>query len=144
MKLPYAHDVDYWKTGSKRSTAQWVALAIEQIRQHGGTNIISAEGEQNGEEAFMLGFELAGDRHKIVWPVLPVRYDADKVAARRQAATTLYHDVKAKCVAATRYGVDFGFFPCRVLPNGQTVSELATPDLMDVVPTLMRPQLEAP
>lgn len=147
MKLPYAHEVDYWKTGSKRSPAQWIDLAIEQIRQHGGTNILNAAGDHDGREAYMLGFELAGERYKIVWLVLPTwgSSETDNRSARRQAATSLYHDVKSKCVAAKRYGDQFGFFQYRVLPNGQSINELADPDLMEAVPMLMRPrQLEAP
>ena len=100
--LPFAHDVDYWKTGTKRTPAQWIDLAVAQIRDHGGTSIVQASGEQEGHEAYMIGFYLSEDHYKIVWPVLPVRWNAekDRVAARRQAATTLYHDVKAHHDAA--------------------------------------------
>ena len=149
MKLPYAHEVDYWKTGTTRSPAQWIELAIQQIRGHGGTNIVQATGDQDGREAFMLAFALKGSTYKIVWPVLPVwnASEKDRASARRQAATTLYHDIKARCVSATRYGDRFGFFQFKLLPNGQTIGQLADPDLLEHLPTLMtaapkQPQLE--
>lgn len=147
-KLPYAHDVDYWKTGTKRTPAQWIDLAVAQIRDHGGTSIVQASGEQEGHEAYMIGFTLSDDQYKIIWPVLPIRWEGekDRVAARRQAATTLYHDVKARCVSAARYGNRQGFFQYRMLPNGQSVAELADGELTAALPALMRggrPQLES-
>ena len=144
MKLPYANDVDYWRTGTTRTPAQWIELAIGQIRSHGGSNIFQAIGEQDGREAFMLQFDMKGSRYKIVWPVLPVfsTTESNTSAARRQAATTLYHDVKARCVAATRYGDRFGFFQFKLLPNGQTVGQLSDPDLLEHLPAIMSaPQL---
>jgi hypothetical protein len=45
----------------------------------------------------MLEFDLGGERYKVVWPVLPTKTGKDR-AARVQAATALYHDVKARCV----------------------------------------------
>ena len=100
----YANDVDYWKTGESRTVNQWLELTVSQIRQHGGKDIVQATGEQDGRKAFALEFTLHDQRYKIVWPVLPLPHrlntDDNRRAAERQAATTLYHDVKARCVAA--------------------------------------------
>ncbi len=140
MKLPYAEDVDYWRSGTKRTPAQWIELTISQIRDHGGKNIVNATGEIDGREGFMVQFSLDGDRYKIIWPVLPTRnnYQDSASAARRQGATTLYHDVKARLVTAARYGNEFAFFQFRELPDGRTVGELAAPELTDSLPQLLR------
>lgn len=129
----YANDVDYWKTGSKRSATKWIDLTVKQLRDHGATDIVQAVGEQNGRTAFMLQFKLGGEPHRVVWEVLPTRTaaQADDRAAVVQAATSLYHDVKARCVAATRYGDDAGFFQFKMLPDGRTVQDLALPELLD-------------
>ena len=144
MSQIFAHEVDYWKTGSKRSPAQWIELTIKQIRDHGGTNVFQAVGEQGKREAFLIQFTLGGEQYKIVWPVLPLpNYmdsEANKRAARVQAATTLYHDVKSRCVAAARYGNAIGFFQFKMLPDGRTVQQIATHELLAGLPAIMAGQ----
>lgn len=137
----YAPDVDYWKTGSKRSAVQWIDLAVKQLRDHGATDVMQAIGEQNGREAFLLQFLLAGQRFRILWEVLPLplkmQSEADQRAARVQAATSLYHDVKARCVAAARYGGEMGFFQFKVLPDGRTVQQLTDAELTERYSTML-------
>jgi len=140
MKV-FAQDVDYWKTGSKRSVSQWVDLARGQLVSHGAKNIVYAEGDQDGMAAFMFEFSLGDDRHRIVWPVLPARGgDAtSEQSARIQAVTTLYHDIKACCVKAARYGNRSGFFSFRLLPDNTTVQQMTDADLMHSLPRIMSP-----
>lgn len=147
--MPYADEVDYWKTGSKRSPAQWIELARKQLVDHGATNIVSAEGEASGREAYMLQFEIQGATYKIVWPVLDLPWnlkekETNRRAARVQAATTLYHDVKACCVKAARYGHRTGFFQFRLLPDGRSVQQLGDAELLDGLPEAMQVGLPAP
>lgn len=148
----FATDVDYWKTGGSRTPDQWLDLAESQIRQHGGKDMVRAIGEQGGRKAYLIEFTLNGQRYKIVWPVLPLpRFkdtDDNRRAAERQAATSLFHDVKARCVAASRYGPEFGFFQFAKLPDGRTVQQASLPELEQGLPELMkgpeRPLLQGP
>lgn len=75
----------------------------------------------------MLSFDLDGIPHRIVWPVLPVRPRKSKAdlkrAARIQAATYIFHDVKAKCMIAKIMGVGAAFASFQLLPSGDTVAE---------------------
>jgi hypothetical protein len=54
-----------------------------------------------------------------------------------QAATMLYHDVKAKAVSAKVHGVRAAFFQYLALPDGRTAAQLAAPDLTDRYPRLL-------
>ena len=86
----------------------------------------------------MLGFRVGPDCFKIVWPVLPSKSGKDR-AARVQAATLLYHDVKARCISASVLGVRTAFFNFVLLPNGRTAGDLATPELADSLPEFLSP-----
>ena len=91
----------------------------------------------------MLAFEIEGERYKVVWPVL-VTQSGNEKAARIQAATMLYHDVKAKCISAAVLGVRSAFFSYLMLPDGRSAAELATPELDEMLPNLFSiPQLNA-
>ena len=93
-------------------------------------------GSSEGREAYMLGFAIDGQKFKIVWPVLPSK-EGNNIAARRQAATMLYHDVKAKTISATVLGVKSAFFSYLMLPDGRAAHELAVPDLANNFPKLL-------
>lgn len=84
----------------------------------------------------MLEFEFGKDRFRAVWPVLPSKTKNER-AARIQAATMLYHDVKAKCVAAKVHGVRAAFFQYAVLPDGRTAAQVAMPDLVNLYPKML-------
>ena len=121
---------------------EWLALAVSQLRSHGASQVVQAVGEgEGGREAYLLEFTLHDQRYKVVWPVLPLaasyRTDKNQEAARRQAATSLYHDVKARCVTAARYGSEMGFFQFRQLPDGRTVQEMTAVELMEGLPRMM-------
>lgn len=142
--MKYANEVDYWKTGQTRTPEQWIALAVKQLEDHGATNVVTASGDNDGRHCFMMQFMLAGQQHRIIWPVLPVRWtdsESDKRAAKVQAATVLYHEVKHRCVVATRYGSQFGWFAYQQLPDGRTVQQLSSDELMRGVPEVMTPKM---
>ena len=88
----------------------------------------------------MIAFEISGDRFKIVWPVLKSRSGNEK-AARRQAATFIYHDVKAKCLSATVLGARSAFFSYLLLPDGRTVSEASDSEVIRLLPSIVRLEL---
>jgi len=143
-RLPYAEDVNYWKTG-KSDPDTWIAKAKELITKFGGTVIMEGFGSEalTGRSAYMLGFSIGGDNFKIVWPVLPTKSGKDEKAARIQAATMLHHDVKAKCISAAVLGARAAFFSYLVLPDGRTTAEVTTAELANSIPELFgNPQLE--
>lgn len=93
-----------------------------------------------GNEAVLLGYQLDGEEYRIVWPVLiPRKPDdmRDRRAARIQAATFVYHDVKSKCMAAQVLGTRTAMLPYLVTANGRTVAELTNPELEKSLPRLL-------
>lgn len=133
----YAEDINYWQTG-KSQPDTWIIDAKRLIGQLGGRVLAEAYGQTgNNSGAYMLSFEIQGERYKIVWPVLPSKTKNEK-AARIQAATMLYHDIKAKCISATVIGVKAAFFGYYQLPDGRTMIELTAPELEDQFPLLLK------
>jgi len=111
MEKLYAEDLGhYWKT-SRISTDDWVDKTLKLIHSHGGQLQGSYSGNDlaSGRSALMISFRIAGDSFKIVWPVLPSRTKEDR-AARVQAATLLYYDVKARLLSARILGYRTAFF----------------------------------
>jgi len=133
-KLPYAETINYWKT-SKSSPDEWIRRTCGVIEKHNGRIKIHAFGKDNeGNEAFMIQFILADTEFKAIWPILPTKYKEDKLAARRQAATLLYHDIKAKCLESTVKGAKVAFFEYLLLPDGRTAPEATLPELLQGIP----------
>ena len=139
---PYAEEVNYWKT-SKSSPDAWMERARRQIEKLGGMVLAEGFGSEPGlgRAAYMLAFEIEGERYKVVWPVLPSKTGNEK-AARRQAATLLYHDLKAKAISAAVLGARAAFFSFLMLPDGRTAVNIATPELAQLTPALLAPPVE--
>jgi hypothetical protein len=134
--LPYAEDVGhYWQT-SQSSPDVWMDRAKGIIQDLGGEIIADAYGSSSGRAAFMLAFKIKGQNYKVIWPVLP-SLSGKGGAAKRQAATMLYHDVKAKAMTASVLGVEVAFFSYMMLPDGRVSSELANPELAEAFPKLI-------
>lgn len=135
MELPAAEDLNYWKT-SKSAPSTWIRRAKDQIEGIGGRVLGEAFGREEaaGRAAYLLVFEIDGEQFKIVWPVLP---SDNERAARRQAATMLFHDVKQRCISAQVLGARQAFFAYWRLPDGRTASEVSAPELMEVVPRFL-------
>lgn len=125
----HAEDVNYWKSSTSDSDT-WIQKAIKQIRDVGGR--IIGEGFMRDSvterSLFVLQFEIDDQKYIVKWPVLKSRTD-NHGAAKRQAATMLYHDVKAKCMVVKVMGARFAFLPFMLLPDGRTAAEVAVPDL---------------
>ncbi len=133
MSTVYAEDVNYWKTGTTAPDT-WIDKTKAEIKAAGGKVLSEAFGsDDQGRSAYMLEFTFGGDRFRAIWPVLPSKTKADR-AARIQAATMLYHDVKAKCVNAKVHGVRAAFFQYAVLPDGRTAAQAAAPELLTLYP----------
>ena len=138
----YAEELPYWQT-STTAADTWMDKAATEIKRYGGK--IINEGfvrEQSGRAAFLLEFTIAGDSFHLVWQVLKSKSGNDK-AAKIQAATTLYHDVKAKCLRAAWVGARAAFLEWLMLPDGQTAGQATTPELQQSIPDLFKPRLPA-
>ena len=133
----YADEVNYWKT-SNSSPDKWMERTKALIESIDG--IITGEGfgsdPSRGHSAYMLGFEIEGQKFKIVWPVLLSKYKED-VAARRQATTFIYHDVKARVMSAKVLGTKAAFFGYLQLPDGRTTTQASVEELSQGVPHLL-------
>jgi len=128
MELPYAEDIGhYWQT-SMSSPDQWIERAKKLIVELEGIIVAEGYGAVEGHSAYMLAFKIGEDSFKVIWPVLSSR-TGKTLAAKRQAATLLYHDIKAKAMTASVLGSRVAFFSYMMIPDGRTVSELASPEL---------------
>jgi hypothetical protein len=135
MEELYAENVNYWKTGTSAPDT-WIDKTKAEIRAAGGEVVSEAFGNQGGRAAFMLEFAFGDDTFRAVWPVLPSKTKNER-AAKIQAATMLYHDVKAKCVSAKVHGVRAAFFQYAVLPDGRTAAQVAAPELIELYPKML-------
>ncbi len=137
MNQVYADEVNYWKTGTTAPDT-WIDNAKKEIARAGGKVLGEAFGrDESGRAAYMLDFAFGSERFRAVWPVLPIRRPQDERAARIQAATMLYHDIKAKCVSAKVHGARAAFFQYLALPDGRTAAQLAAPELTTTWPKLL-------
>ena len=135
MNMPYAEDVNYWKT-SNSAPDTWIDKVKREIAGVGGRTTHEAFGNENGRAAYMLQFDLGGETYRAVWPVLRSKAGNER-AARIQAATMLYHDVKYRCVQAKVFGARHAFFQFLLLPDGRTAAQLAAPELSASYPRLL-------
>jgi len=116
-----AEDCTYWRTG-RSSPDTWIDKAKRKIESVGGQVTGEAFASTSKGGAFVLAFSLDGDNYRVEWPVLKSASNQPE-AARRQAATMLYHEVKSRCVSFEVLGARVAFLPYLVLPGGETVSE---------------------
>lgn len=136
-RVEWAEDANYFQT-SRSEPGTWLDRAAEQINKAGGQVLGHAFGTdpQTGADAYMLLFRLDGEEFKIIWPALPSKTGKVK-AAQRQAATALFYDVKARCVASKFLGGRTAFFSYLMLPNGQTTTQVAAPELLARLPGII-------
>lgn len=134
--MVYADDLNYWKT-SKSPPDTWIDKAKKQIENLGGKVLAEGFGMESGKSAFMIGFEIGGEKFKAIWPVMQPYNEKDEIAARRQAATMLYHDIKAKCLAAVVKGPRVAFFEYLMLPDGRTAAHASNVELLKGIPTML-------
>jgi hypothetical protein len=131
-EFPFAETINYWKT-STSSPDVWVSKTIEVIQKLGGSNIAEGFGSVDGRAAYAVTFEFQGDRFRSAWPVLPTKRPEDFRAARIQAATLMYHDAKAKALAASVMGIRTAFISNLLLPGGKTTAEASNVELLAAV-----------
>ena len=137
-EVPYADSVNYWKT-STSAPGTWLERAASEIERAGGKVVGHAFGSDttSGYPAYMLMFELGGESFRVVWPVLTPKKPKDELAARRQATTCLFYDIKARCVSAKVMGARLALFAYLQLPDGRTAGQVAMPELERAIPKLL-------
>jgi hypothetical protein len=138
MDLPYAEDMNYWKT-SKSGADSWLEKTVKLITALGGNVGSYAFGQEpaTGRGAYMMNFRIGSDEFRLIWPVLPTRNGSDTLHARRQAATMLYHDTKTKCLKAAIFGARSAFLEYLKLPGGPGVIQLTNQELAEHLPNLL-------
>ena len=137
MELPFAEDIGhYWQTG-KSAPDTWLEKTRRIIEGVGGSVVAEGFGSVAGKAAYMMTFKIGNDNFKVVWPVLPSR-TGKLGAAKVQAATLLYHDIKAKAMTASVLGAQIAFFSYMMLPDGRAASELARPELSEAFPLQLK------
>ncbi len=129
-KLPYAHDLNYWKT-SKSPAGVWIDRATEQIEDHGGAVLMSAKSNHLGNTAYCIEFTFNSERFKAVWPVLESQYSNEEKACERQAATMLFHDIKSRCMKIAIFGARYAFFDMVLLEDGRIAGQLSNDDIVN-------------
>ncbi len=134
-----AEDLGHYYMTSKSSPDSWLDKTEELIRGHGGKILARAFSQAEGRAAYLLGFELQGERYKVVWPVLPTKRSAE--AARVQAVTLMHHHIKSLIMAAKVLGNRTAFFAHLLLPDGRTTAQVADAELAATLPDLNRPLL---
>ena len=136
-KADFAERCNYWKT-SKSSPDSWVEKSVGLVEQFGGEVLSSGYGNENvtGRSAYMIRFSVDGQSFRIIWPVLPSE-TGDTFAARRQAATMMYHDIKAKCVSSQVLGARVAFFSWVELPDGRPAFQLTGNELLEEAPRML-------
>ena len=141
-ELPFAEDVNYWKT-SKSSPDIWMERCQRQIEGLGGEVLGEGFGRepQSGRAGYMLAFQIGDEQYKVIWPVLPSKSGNDR-AARVQATTLLYHDIKAKAISAAVLGARAAFFTYLALPDGRVAADIAAPELVKLAPALLAPIID--
>jgi len=134
-----AEEIGHYYMTSKSSPDDWLDKIEKLIQEHGGTVLRRAFGKDENRAAYMLGFELDGQHYKVVWPVLSTK--KSEQAARIQAATLMYHDIKAKILTAKVLGNRVAFFQYLMLSDGRTTAQVADEELAFVLPDINMPLL---
>ena len=114
----------------------WLEKTEVLIKNFGGAHIVSSKGSDGDKTAYLIQFDYQGDTYRVFWPVLPYQREEHELAANRQAATMLYHDVKDRLLRVKVFGVRQSFFEHMLLPSGKTVGSLSNSDLQDQIPKI--------
>jgi hypothetical protein len=136
----YSEEVNYWMT-SRSSADDWIDKTIKLLESFGGLGVDWVYGKQGAQSAYLIQFELLETKYKIIWPVLESKTGNIR-AARVQAATLIYHDVKAKCLTARVLGIRAAFFNYLMLPNGKPAYILQAEEVYEMLPKILVSRIE--
>lgn len=133
--MALAESLPYWRT-SKSGPDAWTRKAAREIERAGGIVIAEGFAREADRSAYMMVFEVGADRFKVLWPVLESKAN-DTRAERVQAATMLFHDVKARAVTARVLGARTAFMAYLMLPDGRTAGQASDLELVGIFPKLL-------
>lgn len=135
-KLPEAESMNYFKSSSSGPDT-WLDKAEKMIEDQGGAVSIRGVGKENGNMAYFMEFEFPPDRFRLVWPVLPVKKEANLLAAKRQAATMMFHDIKARALRFRIFGARTAYFEFLLLGDGRTAGQASGAELEAFTPAAL-------
>ena len=135
MKKKYAENCNYFKSGTSTPDT-WLDKSVQLIKSFGGEGHASAFGFTKDKSAYMIKLSLEEETFKIVWPVMKSK-TKNELAARRQAATMLHHDIKASCIKAEVLGARTAFCSWLCLPDGRVNFELSNQAILENVPKFL-------
>lgn len=137
---PIPEELRYWKSGTSTPDV-WINKTIRILEEYGAVFHYKAFGKDGDKKAYVMEFSIGGERFKLVWPVLIPQKEKDMLAAQRQAATMLHHDIKARLMYATVHGTRNAFLPMLLVPDSSgrllAMGEIATPELKDRIPKML-------
>ena len=134
----YAENLPSWKT-SRSSVDSWLDKVKNEITKAGGWVLSTMYGDDHlGRAAFMIAFRFDDDTFKMTWPVLRSKSD-NLQAAKIQAATMMYHSVKARAVEVRVRGARAAFFGDLMLSDGRTASEASQEAFLAELPMMLPP-----
>jgi hypothetical protein len=117
----YAEQLNYWKT-SRSDPDTWLERAVQELARAKARIDGSGYLVTGGRAVYMVAFTLEGHTFRISWPVLPSREQNER-AARVQATTMLYHDIKARILAMRVQGALAAFGGYLLIAGGLTLAE---------------------
>lgn len=133
----FAEEVGAYYNTSRRTPDTVFAMTKKLIEKRGGWVTRSANIQDGDNELFLIEFIYDKKVYRLSWPVLPTRKSA--LAARRQAATAQYHDVKAALVRADFMGFERAFKTWLAIDAKRTVSDLTHEEISSALPKLLEP-----
>ncbi|MHC1733425.1 MAG: hypothetical protein AB9888_15510 [Bacteroidales bacterium] len=136
-KKKLAEYTNYWRS-SRNPAEYWIDKAVAELKKIDATIKSQYFGDEDGKSAYVLTVSIEGNDYRIVWPVMPCEYASDdnRKAARVQAATMIYHDIKARCISSQAIGIRTAFMPFLVVNNGKSLCELDTEEIVAYLPAL--------
>lgn len=131
----YAEDLPFWQTG-KSSPDLWMERTRRVLVGLGGEVVAEAFAQDAmGRAVYMMAWKIGLDSYRVDWPVLATR-KGNAVAARIQAATMLYHHIKAAGVSAAVMGPRAAFLAHLLLPDGRTAGGASGAHLAQYLPMM--------
>lgn len=136
QKQIYAEDLPYWKT-SRSGADEWLEKAKDEIKRAGGKVVSSLYGDDGtGRAGFMIVFQFGEDRFRMSWQVVQSK-TGNQSAGKVQAATMLYHTIKARAVEIRVRGARMAFFGDLLLGDGRTAAEATGEQFLSYLPALL-------
>lgn len=136
----YAEDSNYFGTSS-RAAETWLEMAKKELMLVGGKDIRKAAVEENDTAVYVIEFTLDGDTYRMSYPAMPCKKATSQnlKKAKVQAATFLYHAIKARALDMKILGAKAAFGSFMLVDGLRTVSDVLTGTPSAALPILLNP-----